>query len=661
MHKSKYMKSKVVLLWLIMVAAVSNAQPVKQDCASMRVSKPVSFPKATIAAAEENDYDVHYLKFNINLTNTNTQISGDVTTVASVKSSSMPVYAFELDPLIIIDSIKVNNQLLAAVATGAVRKVTLPSALPSGSSFTAQVFYHGQPASGTGQFFTGGLNHVQLPSGKHILYSISDRNFTDDWWPCKQELNDKIDSVDMSVTVDDSLKVGSNGLLKNVVNIGGNKVRYEWQTRYPIDYYLVCVAVAPYSEHTQYMHFTDGSNDSMLIQHFMYDSATTITQTILTNIDSTGYIVDHFSKLFGKYPYYKEKYGHCFSPLGGGMEHQTMTTMGTGAYTDVTLISHELGHQWWGDCVTYGSWRDIWLSEGFATYCEQLFVEHFRGVQAAQDYRTISFNSALGATTGSVYVDDTTSDSRIFSRRLTYDKGAAVAHMLRYIAPADSLFFKAAQQYQQQYKFGNAFTSDLQHVFEQVYGRSLDTFFNQWIYKEGTPRYSGKWYQSGDHVYIQLSQVTSKPSSVANFVMPVELKLQSASGDTIVKLYNDLPTQTFVVFWDKTMTGFSIDPNNNVLDRTGGSITQDMSITSTPDIFTQNIKLYPNPAHDSWYLENVPSKATAYLTDAIGRIVWTAEVDNNTTIPASGLHAGTYVLLLNAAGYLQVHYKLVKQ
>ncbi len=174
----------------------------------------------------------------------------------------------------------------------------------------------------------------------------------------------------------------------------------------------------------------------MLVQHFIYDTAS-LYPVIKSAIDSTPGMVDYFSTLYGRYPFWKEKYGHCTAPLGGGMEHQTMTTLG--AFT-TPLIAHELGHQWWGDCVTYGSWRDIWMSEGWASYTEQLYIEHFRSVAAAQAYRTTVFNRVSGSPGGSVYVDDTTNVYRVFDSRLTYDKGAAVAHMLRYIAPGDAAF-----------------------------------------------------------------------------------------------------------------------------------------------------------------------------------------------------------------------------
>lgn len=612
--------------------------------------------KTTLATVEENDYDVKGLKFDINLTNTSTAISGNVITYATTFIAGFTVYAFELDTALTIDSFKLNGQLLAVQTTGAVRKATLQSPLGMGVDFTAQVYYHGQPNSGTGQFFTGGLNHVALGTGTHLMYSLSDPDFADDWWPCKQSLKDKIDSVSMWVTVDDTLKVGSNGLLKNTTAMPSNKLRYEWKSSYPIDYYLISVAVAPYKEYSYYMHFTDGSNDSMLIQNFYLDSASFFTPVAKAALDTTGKIVDQFSKLYGKYPFHLEKYGHCMSALTGGMEHQTMTTLGN---TIPTLIAHELGHQWWGNNVTYGTWADIWLSEGIATYGEQLFLEYFSSKQDAQIRRSQVFgNVTAAAAGGSVYVDDTTSTGRIFNGTLTYNKGAAVAHMLRYLAPADSLFFKGLQAFQQQYKYSNAVTDDLKNVMEQTYNMQLDTFFRQWIYGQGFPFITLKWYQEGSRVHLKVTQLPSN-ASVAAFEIPLEIKLESATSDTIVKVDMKQLSEHFIVYWDGTMTGATIDPEDNILNR-AGLTGKDPSLAGIDDVTLPNIVVYPNPATEYWNVNNLPYDTEVSLFDIMGKKLWHSTGSANVTVPAQQLQQGTYILEIRAKGMRSKYVKLAK-
>lgn len=647
----------VVLMICAGKATYAHKQDASSACAERRVASGGAAAKTTVAAIEENDYDVKHLKFNLALTNTSTYVSGDVTTTAQVTVTTMPVYAFELDGAITIDSFKLNGALMPVTSAGAVRKVTLSSAIAQNTVFTAQVFYHGAAAAGTGQFFTGGLNPVNT-NGFKLMYSISDDLFADDWWPAKQSLQDKIDSVDMWVTVDDTLKVGSNGLLKNTVPLAGNKVRYEWKTKHPIEYYLISVAVAPYNEYSYYMHYTDGSNDSMLIQNYVYNTPGHLTSTAKAALDSTGLIVDYYSQLFGRYAFDDEKYGHSMSPLGGGMEHQTMTTMGVDAYSDVTLISHELGHQWWGNNVSFASWRDVWLSEGITSYCEQLFVEKFRGAAAQKAYRTKVMNQAK-AGTGSVYVDDTTQVWRIFDGTLTYKKGASVTHMLRYLAPQDSLFFKGLRRYRQQFYNGTAYTKDLKQAMEVEYGTNLDTFFNQWIYGEGYPSYSARWAQQGSTLVIQIKQNTTKASSVPCFHMPIEIKLITNNGDKIIKLYNNANTQTFVTTCADIVSNIQIDPDDHVLN-SGGLVQKDDAILNVAGVALDEFAVQPNPASDNWLVKGIPTGAQCILTDMAGKVLWQQTATGDIVVPAKDLIPGSYTLSVSKKGTRAVSARLIK-
>jgi len=645
----------LIIVFIITAMSLPGSAFAHKECAERSLKNGLQ--KTTVATPEEDDYDVKGLKFDINLTNTSTFISGNVTTYARTMIPNFSVYAFELDTALAIDSIKINNQLVTVTTTGSVRKVTLGTALGINTDFTAQVFYHGTSPSGLGQFFTGGLHYVKAASGTEIVYSISDDLFAEDWWPCKQSLKDKIDSVSMWVTVDDTLNVGSNGLLMKKTPQPGNKLRYEWATKYPIDYYLVAVAVGPYKDYSYYMHFTDGSGDSMLIQNYVYDSSTYMTAVNKAIFDTTGLIVDHFSKIFGKYPFKDEKYGHCMTTLSGGMEHQTMSWLGTLSLWP-TLVAHELAHQWWGNSVTYGKWEDIWLSEGFATYAEQLFLEHFDGKAAAKAERTGNYSFVMSDLGGSVWVDDTTKVSRIFDGRLTYAKGGAVAHMLRYMAPEDSLFFKGIRNYLQQYKYGHAVTSDLQAVMEQAYNIQLDSFFRQWVYGQGYPTYTVSWAQSGTVVHLKVEQATSN-NSVKMFNIPLELNLKSVTGDSIVKIDVQEISRHHIVTWDRTVTGLTIDPNDEIVNR-ANSVKNDPSLLSVPADMFSNVKVYPNPATDGWHVSGIHPSTLLQVYDINGRLLWVDKAGTGAYIPASGLPSGVYLLRLSADGVEPGYSRLVK-
>jgi aminopeptidase N len=566
----------------------------------------------------------------------------------------MPVYAFELDTALTIDSFKLNGQTLPVVTTGAVRKVSLSTPLAQGAYFIARTFYHGQPPNGSG-FFTRGLNNYSLPTGTKLTFTLSDMYLAQDWWPCKQDIRDKVDSSDIWLTVPTGTVGTSNGVLKAVTPVAGGN-RYEWKHRFPAKYYLITAAVAPYTERSYTMQFQNG--DTMRIQNFVYDTAG-INVSTRRGLDSVGYCINLFSKMFGRYPFSTEKYGNSLVPLGGGMEHQTMTSLGYNV--GLSTVMHELGHQWWGDCVSQRTWRDIWLSEGFATYCEQLFAEYTYGQAAAKAIRTPNFNAVVGGTTGTVYVNDTTDANKVFDYRLTYQKGAAVAHMLRFIAPSDSAYFLACRAYQQQYRYSNATTADLKAVFEGVYGQPLDTFFNQWIYGQGYPIYNVKWNYRGGTAYVQLTQTVSANASVSTFSTPLELQLKSAAGGTVIRIYNNSPVQFITVPMADSMTGVTVDPYDNILNRAGAASTYDATLgIADPGTKGMNLKAYPNPTQSGWTIEGLTAGTPLTLIDASGRTVWTETAGGTTaSIPGRLLAAGTYLL---TAGSGQVQsLQLVRQ
>jgi aminopeptidase N len=627
-------KIKLLAASFLLVLASHNVYAGRYPCASKNNRHA---EKSALADPGEDAYDVKHLRFDLHVTDTSVFLWGNVTTTAEVVAPAMTKYVFELDTLMIIDSAKINGTSYAAARSGNVATITLP-ALSSGSIFSAQIFYHGVPPAGGG--FFNGLTHAVSGGGTHMLYNVSDPWVAMVWWPCKQSATDKIDSVDMFITVPSGVVDGSNGLLVNVDKTSTPGFwQYHWQTHYPIDYYLISIAVARYAEYRSYMHFT-GSTDSMLIQNFFVDTAT-FNPAFKANFDSIGQIVDYYSSLFGRYPFWKEKYGVCYTTLPGGMEHQTMTTIGV---PNTYIIAHELMHQWFGDNVTYATWGEMWLSEGFATFSEQLFLDHFWGAAAAKTHRQNYLSNILTEPCGMVYVNDTTTSDSLFHQKSVYSKGQGVVTMLRYLAPADSLFFKALRLYQQTYALGNAGIADFSGIVSSVYGFSVDTFLRQWIYGRGFPIYKITWNQKGSDVFVQLIQTTSCPSYTTHFNTPVELQLHSPAGDTVVWAYNTADTQVFSFSWPNSISSVVLNPDVLTICRLNGLIKQDttlgLSVISRP-----GIRIFPNPSKNYWQIEHLPDETGLTLTDMGGRILWRGRSNKGATIvPAADLPTGNYLL-----------------
>ncbi|MBS1783095.1 MAG: T9SS type A sorting domain-containing protein [Bacteroidetes bacterium] len=641
-----------IFILLFMGVIGSHAQTINPEiCKGYPLQKAAA--KTTVADPAEDNYDIKWVKFDLKMTNLNTSISGSVMTKATVTNGPLSSYVFELNALYTVDSVLINGINCAFQNTGDVWTVSLPNSIPQNLFFVAQVFYHGAISSGSA-FFSTGIRTQSSPSwGNMVTYTMSEPYEAKDWWPTKQSLTDKIDSADIWITVPSSLKAGSNGRLQAITTLSGSLSRYEWETKYPIDYYLLSVAVSNYTEYSFYVPFT-GTNDSMLVQNYIYNNPQFLS-TYKSKIDSVGIMLQYLSKLFGRYPFWKEKYGHCVAPLNGGMEHQTMTTLGN---FGTTLSVHELGHQWFGDNVTCGSWQDIWLNEGFASYIEYLFVEKFWNVGLGLQYMTNKHNNILLFDTSTVYVADTTNESRIFDSRFTYDKGASALHTLRFVFNNDSLFFAGLRIYQNQFSGKTAVTADFKAVMQQTLGQNLDTFFTQWIYRKGHPVFNIQWNQVGKTVMFRINQTTSDPS-VNYFTTPVEVMFHSPQGDTLVRIYQNQNPQVFKFNWNKSSTGLTVDPNDWLLDAPG-SITFDATL-SIDQAINKQLTIYPNPTSTLWQIDPVKVGTTASFTDLSGHEIWSKKMQSTQLIiPAQHLPAGIYFLKLNDNNQITT-WKLIKQ
>jgi len=632
-----------LLLLLFTCLGLRNAQAQQlSSCAESRIRSAQRQAVATPGHQRlMNQYDITFYKLDLQLERNSTFISGNVTLAAKVRTAPLTAFAFELHPNFQLDSVLVNGARERAITRSAGDvTVRLSAAVGAGGSVAATVYYQGiAPGGASAAIGSGFESAVESQWGNEVTWSLSEPYAAYEWWPTKQVLTDKADSVHVFVTTSAGNKVGSNGLLTGVVDLPGNKKRFEWKSRYPIAYYLVSVAVSDYEEYLLYAN-PEGSAAPVPVLNYVYKGGA--LSYYQPEIDNTAAFIEYFSELFSLYPFHREKYGHSMAPIGGGMEHQTMTTQSAFFFT---LTAHELAHQWFGDNVTCASWQDIWLNEGFASYAEYLALQRFN-IPAAGNWMEAAHAAAMQRPDGSVKVTDTTDVSRIFSSRLSYKKGAAVLHMLRYTLNNDELFFQTLRDYQRQYSGGTATTADLQRVFEEAADTDLDYFFDQWYSGEGYPLFSIEWNQQGNRLLLLSNQGAS--GSTPFFKTAVDYLIRTSAGTTTVRVTQDEPLEKYLLQVEGAVTSVEVDPQNWLLNATQ-SVRQNSSL-EVPEL--QPTVLYPNPTAGAIHVSSLPFAPTAAVVyNAAGQRVLHLPLSQSTlatvSISVADLAAGYYILQLS--------------
>lgn len=621
------------------------AQQVHDDiyhvCAHTKSQSSITGPESVHPLMQE--YDVLFYHLDLNVLSTATTVSGNARMKAAVAAPVLDTIMLDLMSYMTIDSIVVNGVPRSFTHSNDLITIPVPPII-QGGVFDVITYYHGTPPSSG--FFTGISTGNNWTYGKTVTWTLSEPFNARHWWPCKQDLLDKADSSWVFLTCDDDEMAGSNGLLTNVVNAGTGKLRYEWKSKYPIDYYLISFAVSDYQDYSIYAH-PQGLNDSILIQNFVYDHPNYLVNN-QSDIDETADLIEAFSTYMGMYPFHEEKYGHCLAEIGGGMEHQTMTTLYNFGFE---LVAHELGHMWFGDNVTCATWSDIWINEGFASYTEYLAYQALATQNDAYWWMVQVNNNVMTQANGSVYVPPSQAvpgnEWRIFNGRLSYNKGASIIHMIRFELQNDSLFFQILQDFQTQYGDSVATGDDFKSVVNTVSGRDFTWFFDQWYYGEGFPTHNLVYKQEGNNLVFTVSQSASYPSVTPLFKMLMEYKVQTSLGDTLIRVFQEYPSQTFVVGIQGTVTNMSIDPNEWTLDAPGTVV---VGIDNPKSEFAYNI--YPNPANDQYITLSLDTKSSNALDyqifDLSGRLIIDGQAwRGNNQIAISSLEQGTYLVRIS--------------
>jgi len=547
---------KAFLFLFVILTGFNFAQSGREECIRGKVEHFNRLQKfANINYPGDSKYDVKYYKLDISVNHTAHTIAGNITCNAVIVEPSVTEIYYDLTNPLVVDSVLLNGTITTFTRGSDKLNISLNGTFNQGYSFTTIVYYHGTPgSSGFGSFEFSSHN------GNPAIWTLSEPYGAKDWWPVKDTPADKADSADFWITVSTSLIPASNGRLMAIVNNGNGTHTYKWKSSYPIAQYLLSMAITNYSQYTNYYHYSP--TDSMPIDHFIYPES---LNSAIPQLNKTPGMIEIYSQQFGEYPFLNEKYGHAQFGWGGGMEHQTITSLG--GFGD-GLISHELAHMWWGDAITCKDWHHIWLNEGFATYGEGVIYENWYGKPGYDNYIVGEMNSAKTAQ-GSIWVQDITQVWEIFNGARSYSKGAVVLHMLRGIV-GDPTFYDILRAYSADpsLAYGVATTEDFQAVAESVSGMDLNYFFQQWIYGENYPKYHS-WHSknliSGNTWNLTVNVSQDANTNPAFFTMPIQIKVTRAIGDTIVTVFNNSSNQLFNIQINGEPISIVFDPNNWIL------------------------------------------------------------------------------------------------
>ncbi|MCZ6702845.1 MAG: M1 family metallopeptidase [Ignavibacteria bacterium] len=419
-------------------------------------------------------------------------------------------------------------------------------------TFKVKIEYSGTPKSAG----FGGFSFARI-NGKPLVYSISEPTYASTWFPCNDLPNDKA-LLDIRIKNDSSQVSVSNGVLVDVVNDNFRKT-YHWKTIYPISTYLIAL----YS--SGYKHFSDSyisinGKDTMDIDYYVLPNDYKNAQIdFAEHVEILGFLAE----TFGEYPFIGEKYGVAeFLWQRGAMEHQTITGVGSnlvgGKNFFLDIYIHEAAHQWWGNAVGLKSWKDIWLNEGFSSYCEALYFEYKSGSSALQ--------TTMQSKRQRKFIGSLDEPGEFLFTNTVYNKGAWVLHMLRWEL-GDKIFFKILREYYRKYKYSNASTGDFKNVCESISGKNLDKFFDQWIRGVSEIELSYDWEtkQIGDN-YNTLIDLEQVQENYEEFHFLLEIGIQyDGDGIDYHKIYINAPSIRLTINSSKKPESILIDPNQRIL------------------------------------------------------------------------------------------------
>jgi aminopeptidase N len=538
----------------------------------LRRSLPVLVLAAALATAPlgadtypRQPLDVEHYRFAITMTDASDRITGEATVRLRWLASGVQTVTLDLANAtparagkgMTVRDVTSDGRTLAAAHAADRLAITLPAPSRDGEVVEFVVRYEGVPADG--------LQIKPNPHGDRTFFSDNWPNKAHQWLPTIDHISDKA-TMEMNATAPAHYQVVSNGRRIEETDLAGNLRRTVWRESVPIAPWLYALGVARFA-----------------VQHVGEYRGVPIETWVFANDRDAGFhdfavpsrdVLAFYSERIGPYSY--EKLANVQSnSVSGGMEsasaifYAPRSVVGDRNPRWRNVIIHEIAHQWFGNAVTERDWNDVWLSEGFATYFTQLFIEHAYGRDEFVDGMKRSRQTILefyAKTPDYRVVHENLDDMSKVTTGMTYQKGAWVLHMLRQRV-GDDRFWAGIREYYRRYQNASASTDDFRRVMEEAAGEDLAAFFDQWLYRGGVPRLTGTWsWDSATRTTtVELRQV--QPG--APFPIAIDVAVHAAGAAARVErieMTSEAVTATFKA--SEEPTTLVLDPHVRLLAAT---------------------------------------------------------------------------------------------
>ncbi|MBL0743032.1 M1 family metallopeptidase [Chryseolinea lacunae] len=392
--------------------------------------------------------------------------------------------------------------------------IEFPTPIQEGTVDEIIVLYSGRPQTPDGASLAGGIFWLWDKEGEYWIETVTQGSGASLWWPCKDHLSDKPDSMKINVTVPRGLSDISNGRLLRKTEVPGNQTRFEWHVSYPITPYGVVMNIGNYT------HFSDkyiSGNDTLVLNYYCMPHDQNVAKAIFKH---TKPMLALFEKSFGRYPFWRD--GFTVMQSIYPMEHQSAVSVGSifnpfnsdrfDSLDVIRTMWHECAHEWWGNHVTVKDMADLWLHESFATYAEALAYEKLQNRAAMMKYLKDQKPGNNGPMLGKIDVND-------FRLGDIYSKGLLMLHTLRNLIDNDSVWFDLLRGMQAHFAFQTVTTHDIVSYINNKTGTDYTYFFEQYLTKASIPKLQLAFTEQGSVTHVKYRWDVE----VEKFDMPIKV------------------------------------------------------------------------------------------------------------------------------------------